>query len=135
VKVEKDLAPGLPRLLGNQIQIQQVVINLANNALDAMSPQEGTLTVRTRLVHDDSRRWVGLFIADTGTGIPPEILPRIFEPFFTTKPAGQGTGLGLGLVHEIVKKHSGTIDVQSRPGCTEFAVKFPVLAEPSSEAA
>jgi PAS domain S-box-containing protein len=135
VNVVKELEEDLPRLLGNQNQIQQIIINLANNALDAMS-QNGTLTVRTQLVHEGSRPWVGLFIADTGSGIPPDILPRIFEPFFTTKPAGQGTGLGLGLVHEIVKKHSGTIDVQSRPGFTEFCIKFPVRADaPSSEAA
>ena len=59
--------------------------------------------------------------------IPPDIMPRIFDPFFTTKPLGEGTGLGLGLVHEIVDKHNGTISVQSRPGRTEFTVKFPVL--------
>jgi signal transduction histidine kinase len=58
-------------------------------------------------------------------------LPRIFDPFFTTKPIGKGTGLGLSLVHEIVQKHSGTIDVQSVPGHTEFRVKFPVRVAPN----
>ena len=135
VQVMKLLSPDLPHILANQNQIQQVIINLANNALDAMS-QEGTLTVQTRLLQDEGRAWVVLSVADTGAGIPPEVLPRIFEPFFTTKPVGQGTGLGLGLVHEIVKKHSGRIDVQSCPGHTEFCVKFPVRTDvASSEAA
>jgi PAS domain S-box-containing protein len=131
VQIVKELAPDLPHILANQNQIQQVIINLANNALDAMS-QVGTLTVRTRLMQEEGRAWVALLVADTGAGIPPEVLPRIFEPFFTTKPVGQGTGLGLGLVHEIVKKHSGRIDVKSRPGHTEFCVRFPVRAEATS---
>ena len=128
VQVIKDLQANLPHILANQNQMQQVIINLANNALDAMS-QEGTLTVRTHLLHEGGRAWAALSIKDTGPGIPADVLPRIFEPFFTTKPVGQGTGLGLGLVHEIVKKHSGTIEVHSVPGCTEFLVKFPVHAD------
>jgi PAS domain S-box-containing protein len=124
IKVVKELAPGLPHILGNVNQIQQVIINLANNALDAMHEQ-GTLTVKTSHFVEGHRSWVSFSIADTGSGIPKEILPRIFEPFFTTKGVGQGTGLGLGLVHEIVQKHSGTITVETRPGFTEFLVKFP----------
>jgi PAS domain S-box-containing protein len=124
VNLVKSLAPSLPPILGTPNQIQQVVINLANNALDAMSNQ-GTLTVTTALIKEEGRTWVTLAIADTGSGIPKDVLPRIFEPFFTTKPVGKGTGLGLGLVHEIVQKHSGTIQVESRPGHTEFRVKFP----------
>ena len=125
IQVQKDLAPNLPRILGNPNQVQQVIINLANNALDAMGKQ-GTLTLRTESLDTAPRSWVCLYVTDSGFGISPDILPRIFEPFFTTKPIGQGTGLGLGLVHEIVQKHSGTVDVQSRPGHTEFCVKFPV---------
>lgn len=125
IEVKKELGGGLPRILGNPNQIQQVIINLANNALDAM-PEGGTLTVRTELLQDGPRSWIGLKVADTGIGIPKELLPRIFESFFTTKPVGQGTGLGLSLAYEIVQKHSGLIEVQSRPGCTEFCVKFPV---------
>ncbi len=124
VQLVKKLAEDLPLLLGNRTQIQQVIINLANNSLDAM-PDGGTLTVETSFLEDQPQSWVRLKIADTGGGIPEEVLPRIFEPFFTTKPVGQGTGLGLGLVHEIVSKHSGIIEVQSRPGCTEFTVKWP----------
>jgi PAS domain S-box-containing protein len=124
IQVQKKLAVELPRILGHPNQVQQIIINLANNALDAMGKQ-GTLTLRTEFQKTAPRSWVCLYVADTGSGIPPEVLPRIFEPFFTTKPVGQGTGLGLGLVHEIVQKHSGTIDVQSRPGFTEFCIKFP----------
>src|SRR5262249_11540252 len=97
----------------------------ANNALDAMGG-EGVLAIKTELVRQESLSWIYLRICDSGAGIPPEILPRIFEPFFTTKPVGQGTGLGLSLIYEIVQKHSGIMDVQSCPGKTEFCVKFPV---------
>jgi len=124
INVVKSLAPKLPPILGTPNQIQQVVINLANNALDAMGGQ-GTLTITTGLIKEEGRTWVTLAVTDTGSGIPADVLPRIFEPFFTTKPVGKGTGLGLGLVHEIVQKHSGTIQVESHPGHTEFLVKFP----------
>jgi len=124
ISLVKSLAADLPHILGTSNQIQQVVINLANNALDAM-PEQGTLTVRTSLLQEGERTWVTLAVSDTGSGISEDVLPRIFEPFFTTRPVGQGTGLGLGLVHEIVQKHSGTIQVESRPGHTEFLVKFP----------
>jgi PAS domain S-box-containing protein len=133
VKVCKELAPDLPRILGNLSQIQQVIINLANNALDAMG-ESGELTVRTEGLKEENLSWVRLIVADTGPGIPAEIQSRVFDPFFTTKPAGKGTGLGLSLVHEIVKKHSGAIDVQSRPGHTEFYIKFPVRAAGVSSA-
>ena len=125
VAVVPSLAEGLPHFLGNPNQIQQVIINLATNAMDAMQ-NAGTLTVKTELREEGPLSWVCLRVSDTGSGVPAELLSRIFEPFFTTKAVGKGTGLGLSLVHEIVKKHSGMIDVESRPGFTEFCVKFPV---------
>jgi PAS domain S-box-containing protein len=125
VAVEQRLADGLPRILGNANQIQQVVINLATNAMDAIG-QEGKIEIRTELERDGALSWVCLKVIDSGAGIPPEIAQRIFEPFFTTKPVGKGTGLGLSLIHEIMKKHSGTIDVASVPGRTEFCARFPV---------
>jgi len=124
IMVERELAEGLPLILGNPNQIQQVIINLATNAMDALG-LAGTISIRTEALEDGPLSWVCLKVSDSGSGIPQDILTRIFEPFFTTKPVGKGTGLGLSLVHEIVKKHSGTIDVQSRPGRTEFCVKFP----------
>ena len=132
VEVRRSLAENLPPILGNPNQIQQVIINLANNAIDAM-PKGGVLMVKTELLVDLASAWVCLKVCDTGTGIPSEILPRIFDPFFTTKPVGKGTGLGLSLVYEIVKKHGGMMDVQSRPGSTEFCVKIPVRAGTEKE--
>jgi len=125
VKIETALAPGLPSILANKNQVQQIVLNLAKNAIDAM-PDGGALTITTELIEGTTPAWACLKVADTGTGIPENILGKIFEPFFTTKPVGQGTGLGLSLISEIVRKHSGEIDVESRPGRTVFAVKFPV---------
>ncbi|MFA5975581.1 MAG: ATP-binding protein [Elusimicrobiota bacterium] len=125
--IQKSLQPELPHILGNPNQIQQVIINLATNALDAM-PTGGVLSIKTELLQENPLSWVCLKVTDTGGGIPPEILSKIFDPFFTTKPVGQGTGLGLSLIHEIVEKHSGTIEVQSVPGHTEFCVKFPIRA-------
>jgi signal transduction histidine kinase len=124
-KLEQALAKELPRVFGNKSQLQQVIINLAKNALDA-SEKGGAVLVTTELEREADRSWVRLKVRDNGSGIPPEILPRIFDPFFTTKPVGKGTGLGLALVYEIVKKHSGTVDVKSRPGLTEFIVRLPV---------
>lgn len=124
-EVKPELTPGLPRIFGSKNQIQQIVINLAKNGLDAM-PEGGAVRVITELEETGGRAWVCLRVRDHGTGIPPDILPRIFDPFFTTKPVGKGTGLGLALVYEIVKKHSGLLDVKSRPGETEFIIKFPV---------
>jgi signal transduction histidine kinase len=124
VQIERRLAEGLPRILGNENQIQQILLNLSKNAIDAM-PGGGRMTITTELLQDAPYSWVCLKVADTGTGIPAEISTKIFDPFFTTKPVGQGTGLGLSLISEIVSKHSGTIEVESRPGCTVFSVKFP----------
>ncbi len=69
-------------------------------------------------------------IEDNGPGIPPDVMPRIFNAFFTTKPKGEGTGLGLGIVKQIVEKHGGTIQVESAPGRTRFTVKLPVDGPP-----
>lgn len=132
VEVRRELADHLPRILGNPNQIQQAIVNLANNAFDAMGAGGGIFTVKTESLTEGPLSWICLRVTDSGSGIVPEVLPRIFEPFFTTKPVGKGTGLGLSLIHEMIKKHSGTIDVQSRPGCTEFQIKFPVRLSPGS---
>ena len=124
VILKVDLGAGLPMILGNKNQIQQVVMNLAKNAIDAM-PNGGALTIKTELIESAPQSWVCLEVSDTGTGIPAPLQARIFEPFFTTKSVGQGTGLGLSLVAEIVKKHSGEIDVASGPGRTVFRAMFP----------
>lgn len=132
VEVRRVFAASLPHILGNSNQIQQMIINLANNAMDAME-SGGILTFSTESLREGPLSWICLKVIDTGTGIPHEILSRIFDPFFTTKPVGKGTGLGLSLVHEMVKKHSGMIDVESRPGHTQFRIKFPVRTGKENE--
>ena len=92
-------------------QINQVVLNLLLNAVHAIE-HKGSITVRTGC--DAATAWIE--VADTGKGMTPEVLKRIFEPFYTTKPVGQGTGLGLSLSYDIVKKHGGRIEVSSEPG-------------------
>jgi signal transduction histidine kinase len=127
INVLKNLMPSLPHIVGDLNQIQQVIINLASNALDAMATK-GEVKVTTEILKEGARSWVCLKVIDNGPGIPTEIQSRIFEPFFTTKKVGKGTGLGLSLVHEIVLKHSGTIEVQSQPGHTEFCIHWPCPA-------
>jgi signal transduction histidine kinase/CheY-like chemotaxis protein len=108
-------------------QLQQVIVNLATNAVDAMGDSSGQLTVNISEVQlpDPARpetnavasgEYLRLSVSDTGVGIPASVLPRIFEPFFTTKPVGSGTGLGLAVVHGIVTQHHGTIGVESETG-------------------
>jgi signal transduction histidine kinase/ActR/RegA family two-component response regulator len=124
-------------------RMQQLVMNLAINARDAM-PDGGELSIglaRMRVEselggeHADrpAREWVQLTVADTGEGIPTEVLPRIFDPFFTTKAHGKGTGLGLAQVHGIVAQHDGTIEVTTEPAQgTTFTVYLPARATDST---
>jgi signal transduction histidine kinase len=102
-------------------ELNQVWTNLIDNAIDAMNGQ-GDLRVRT--FRDDG--CVVVEIADNGPGILPEVKAHIFEPFFTTKGVGEGTGLGLDTVQRIVKKHHGSIQVDSKPGDTRFQVWLPL---------
>ncbi|MDR8365936.1 ATP-binding protein [Pseudomonas sp. JL3] len=104
-------------------QINQVIMNLIVNASQAMGPERGTITLRTRLEGET----VSIEVADTGIGIEPDNLQKIFDPFYTTKPVGQGTGLGLSLSYGIVKKHQGDISVRSEVGMgSTFRVELPV---------
>ena len=111
VEVRKEIAPDVMSVEMDTNQIQQVIINLCSNAMDAM-PDGGILTVGLGREDDE----ISIRVADTGSGIPKEIRDRIWEPFFTTKEAGKGTGLGLSLVYEIVQKHHGQIDLESEVG-------------------
>ncbi len=126
VGLELSLAPQLPPIKGNAGRLQQVFLNLFLNARDAMEGG-GTLRVRTSV----SEGSVQVDVADTGKGIPPEILSRIYDPFFTTKPAKRGTGLGLSVTYGIVREHGGTIEVESLPGAgTCFHLDFPAAGKP-----
>lgn len=129
------LQDGLPPLLADQNQIQQIVLNLCVNARDAM-PDGGTISVKTSLCPGSALpnagvprapAYVCLQVSDTGTGMTPGVRARIFEPFFTTKEGNRGTGLGLAVVYGIVVSHRGSIDVQSAPGAgSTFRVHFPL---------
>jgi CheY-like chemotaxis protein len=111
-------------------QMQQVLVNLAVNARDAM-PRGGRIDISVEVVKQKSGPAVRLRVADVGTGMSPETLNRIFEPFFTTKPPGKGTGLGLPTVYGIVQQSGGTIDVRSEPGQgTTFDVQLPLAGDP-----
>ncbi|MFI5336960.1 MAG: PAS domain S-box protein, partial [Opitutales bacterium] len=124
----------LPPLLADQNQLQQIILNLCVNSRDAM-PAGGTITVSTSTVDGqsapavlpNSRPYACLTIADTGTGMSPEVRARIFEPFFTTKAVNKGTGLGLAVVYGIVTSHGGTIEVESEVGVgSTFNVFLPL---------
>lgn len=130
IKIEKDLAPGLPRGMLDRQQIKQVLLNLLLNAMDAIGDKTGILRIRTaRLPKADGEVWTQVEIEDTGHGISAEHLDRIFDPFFTTKHASavnEGTGLGLTIAHQIIREHRGEIQVQSTEGVgTTFRIYLP----------
>ena len=119
--VEVVVAPGLPPVMAYGGELNQVWLNLIDNALDAVAPGG-----RVEVSADREGARLVVRIADDGPGIPDTVRPRIFDPFFTTKPVGQGTGLGLDIVRRLVNRHDGEIDVESRPGRTVFAVSLPL---------
>jgi signal transduction histidine kinase len=115
IRMEVTLAPELPEVHADPGQIEQVILNLAVNARDAM-PSGGRLQIETSALVRDDATLVRLTVRDTGTGIPPDLRARLFEPFFTTKEPDKGTGLGLATVHSIVTAAGGRIGVESEPG-------------------
>jgi len=136
IKLKLNLAPRLPVIRGNKSQLEQILMNLAVNARDAMN-KSGEFTITTLANASASERScsadyqvadpaVRLSVSDTGTGIPESVIHRIFEPFFTTKPEGKGTGMGLATVYAMVKLHKGGISVTSTPGKgTTFDICLP----------
>jgi two-component system NtrC family sensor kinase len=131
IQVIRKLAADLPEITADPAQLNQVLVNLVVNAVQAM-PGGGTLTVSTRA----SDASAALIVEDTGAGMSEEIIEKIFLPFFTTKDVDEGTGLGLAVVHGIVTAHGGLIDVESHPGRgARFEVHLPVIgAEETREA-
>lgn len=144
IEIELELAPEELTVEADPTQLQQVLMNLAVNARDAM-PEGGWLSLGTARVELDETfcqvhpgLWPGSYarirVSDTGVGIPPELHTRIFDPFFTTKETGKGTGLGLAVAYGIVKNHGGTIEVQSRAGAgTTFSIYWPLAAKAREE--
>jgi two-component system, NtrC family, sensor histidine kinase HydH len=126
IKVEKQWGK-IPKIFGDDRQLGHVFYNLFLNSCQAM-PQGGLLTIRTYVEKRPDRIWVTCQIRDTGRGIQPDVLHNIFNPFFTTKD--QGSGLGLPIVHKIVTRHNGEVNIDNRPGeGVSFLIKFPSAKE------
>ena len=131
-------------VMADSTQIHQVVINLCMNAVHSLPQQDGEINIKlfptdidaiTAAKHPNLRpgSYAQLTVSDNGTGIPPETIPRIFEPFFTTKEQGQGTGMGLAIIHGIVQSHDGSISVESCIGeGTTFKLFFPLITDESA---
>jgi len=124
INIVMQLNPELPKVAGSPSEMQQVLLNLINNAIDAIGSGGGSITISSRLEGEN----VTIDVADTGQGIPDGLTNRIFDPFFTTKPVGKGTGLGLSICYGIINKMGGDITVDSRVGIgTTFHVHLPAL--------
>jgi PAS domain S-box-containing protein len=125
IRLQINISSGIPAVKGDFNQLQQCVINLIFNAIDAM-PQGGTLTLEGH--YDSEAKMAVILVKDTGHGIAPDDLPYIFEPFFTTKSQAYGVGLGLSTVYGIMERHNGSIDAESQPGQgAVFRLKIPVF--------
>jgi two-component system, NtrC family, sensor kinase len=127
VKIVTKLDPELPNMAASPSEMQQVMQNLVNNAIDAIGTGGGSIEITSRR----NGEYVTIDVADTGQGIPDALMNRIFDPFFTTKPVGKGTGLGLSICYGIIKKMGGDITLDSSVGVgTTFHVHLPA---PKSE--
>ena len=120
VEVSVDIPTDLPRVHGVGVELNQVWMNLLDNAIDAVAVG-GHIAVSAA----PELQCVTVRVMDNGPGIPPEIVGRIFDPFFTTKPVGKGAGLGLDIVRRLLQRHSAEVAVESKPGRTEFQVRLP----------
>jgi C4-dicarboxylate-specific signal transduction histidine kinase len=126
IQLKLDLSPDDPIVMGNAIQLEQVVLNLLTNARDALAdaPRK-EIAISSRRQRTRGR----VVVRDTGPGIPPGLEGRIFDPFFTTKEVGKGTGLGLSITYAIIRDHEGTISVENQPGAgAAFRVDLPLAA-------
>lgn len=124
IRLAIEQTPALPRIRADVTQLEMAVLNLVSNAVDAM-PSGGTLSISAT----PRASGVRLQIADTGSGIPPEVIERLFDPWITTKPAGQGSGLGLAIVRDVVRAHGGTVSAVNRAIGAVFTIDLPASAE------
>ena len=139
IRLEKRLQPDLPEVRADSRQLQQVFLNIINNAIDAIGKEGGRLTIETRLAKESGQ--LEILFQDTGTGIKEDFLGKIFDPFFTTKGVGKGTGLGLSVSYAIISKFGGVISVvesktaKKHPGQsgTIFKITLPVKKEQNEE--
>lgn len=132
VKMKKEFATDLPKVVCNPNQIQQVLINFLINAQQAMEGNPGSVTLSTRAAGADQ---IQVLVSDTGPGMSKEVQAKIFEPFFTTKAAGKGTGLGLSVTYGIIQEHKGSITVESEPGQgASFILTFPTVGSANAPA-
>ncbi len=147
IEIRQNIFTKSDLIQGDKTQIHQIILNLCTNAAHAMRDQGGILEISLKDAHFEAKdpdlplelkpgSYLSLTVSDTGCGIEPEIIERIFDPFYTTKLTGEGTGLGLSVVHGIVKSHNGTIKVYSQPGQgSAFHIFIPKMASESSEEA
>lgn len=138
IQIEREFQAGLPKLLGDSHQLQQVVLNILNNGRQAIEAHQPSGTIRVTTESSDEK--IRIVFEDDGPGIKPENVAKIFDPFFTTKPVGKGTGLGLSLCYGIVREHGGTISAHSEPGRgATFVIELPAqkgsLVEPPAAGA
>jgi len=142
IEIRQNITAVSDIVIADPTQMQQIVMNLCTNAAHAMRKEGGLLEVELHKMHLDEESvaaynyivpgaYLRLVVSDTGHGIDPTIIKRIFEPYFTTKKKGEGTGMGLAVIHGIVKSHGGEITVYSEPGRgTTFHVLLPIAREP-----
>jgi signal transduction histidine kinase len=127
IRLEISVAKDLPRVRADATQLEMAFLNLVTNALDAM-PGGGALS----LVARPSLDGISVEVADTGPGIPADLIDRLFESWVTTKPAGQGTGLGLAIVRDVVRAHGGTVSASNEPTGARFVIDFPAAPSQAS---
>ncbi len=125
VTLECQLAPDLPQVEAGVSALEHILTNLLVNAFDAVQPETGR--IRVSAVAAPDRRQVLLRVEDNGPGVSPELVSKIFDPFFTTKEINKGTGLGLTVVHELMRELHGSVEVLAGPGAT-FVLTFPASA-------
>lgn len=144
IELHMQLPAHLPAVLADATQVEQALLNLCTNAVHAIGTERGSIHVEATALQPDQRlserlglaagHYVALTVRDNGPGMSAAQLERIFEPFFTTKPVGQGTGLGLAVVHGVMRTHEGAVDVHSTPGQgSRFTLYFPVAPAPAAD--
>jgi signal transduction histidine kinase len=131
VSIQTNLPDGLPTIRGFASRLEQIVLNLVINAVQAMEGRSGQRLIQITTGGDATQVW--LAVEDNGPGFGPGIAERVFDRFFTTKPVGKGTGLGLWIARETITEHGGSVTAENRPeGGARFLLRFPIAMEPKA---